>query len=152
MNDIYSVRKLPVHLYGIVSKETVFFLRVEHPLILYKLLGSIRPPTQGIPSLLSQGRNRPPVCHRAPWEAHSFAHSQRFLSRRRRRRKRKQISAKREVMEIGNLRWQALPLFLVLTLLTKEIHGFTLPQASKENKESLTEAMVIHFVTSVSAW
>ena len=52
-------------------------------------------------------------------------------------------------MDMGKLRSQVLPLFLGFTLLTKEMHGFTLPQASKENKESLTEAMVIRFVTSV---
>ena len=52
---------------------------------------------------------------------------------------------------MDKLRSRAFPLFLLLTLVTKEINGFTLPQASKENKESLTEAMVIHFVTSVSA-
>ena len=55
-----------------------------------------------------------------------------------------------KVMDTGKLRSRALPVLLVLTLVTKEINGFTLPQASKENKESLTEAMVIHFVTSVS--
>ena len=47
------------------------------------------------------------------------------------------------------LKSQVLPVFLVLALVTKEINGFTLPQASKENKEGLTEAMVIHFVTPV---
>ena len=47
------------------------------------------------------------------------------------------------------LRAQALPIFIVLTLLTKEINGFTLPQPAKENKESLTDAMVINFVTPV---
>ena len=47
------------------------------------------------------------------------------------------------------LRAQALPIFIVLTLLTKEINGFTLPQPPKENKESLTDAMVINFVTPV---
>ena len=52
-------------------------------------------------------------------------------------------------MDMGKLRSQVLPVFLVLALVTKEINGFTLPQASKENKESLTEAMVIHFVTPV---
>ena len=59
------------------------------------------------------------------------------------------MSGQRKVMETNKLRLQVLPLFLVFTLLTEEIHGFTLPQASKENKESLTEAMVIHFVISV---
>ena len=47
------------------------------------------------------------------------------------------------------LRSQVMPVFLMLALVTKEINGFTLPQASKENKESLTEAMVIHFVTPI---
>ena len=47
------------------------------------------------------------------------------------------------------LRAQALPIFIVLTLLTKEINGFTLPHPPKENKESLTDAMVINFVTFV---
>ena len=56
-----------------------------------------------------------------------------------------------KVMDTGKPRSRALPVLLVLTLVTKEINGFTLPQTSKENKESLTEAMVIHFVTSVSA-
>ena len=59
------------------------------------------------------------------------------------------MSGQRKVMDTNKLRLQVLPLFLVFTLLTEEIHGFTLPHASKENKESLTEAMVIHFVTSV---
>ena len=157
MNTIYSVGKTPLTLWArapspameFCPKKQCFYDEWSIPWY-YISLGSIRPPTQGIPSLLSQGRNRPPVCHRAPWEAHSFAHWGRFLSRRRRRRrKRKWIRTQRKVMDTGKLRSQVLPLFLVFTLLTREIHGFTLPQASKENKESLTEAMVIHFVTCV---
>ena len=47
------------------------------------------------------------------------------------------------------LRAQALPIFIVLTLLTKEINGFTLPHPPKENEESLTDAMVINFVSYI---
>ena len=114
-------------------------------------LGSIRPPTQGIPSVLSQGRNRR-QCAIARLQKHTaLLVGEGFSQEERRERKRKWINTQRKIM--GKLKMQVLPLFLILTLLRKEIHGFTLPQASKEkNKESLTEAMVIHFVTSVYDW